>query len=209
LTGIGSRVPQIPADRQRLPRPTRVIAGTSKLALASAAGTVAAPAVVRTQTTFTWKMTSFYGPNAASYSTGPGSAKDLVKRIDDMSGGRPKIHFYGAGELIPAAEGFDAVSSGTVEISYIAVPLFLPVLIAANVDMIWLSTLICLNLPTSFLTPPFGWSLFFLRGVAPPDVTTADMYRGVIPFIGLQLLALVTVFAFPDIALWLPRAIGW
>ncbi len=63
-------------------------------------------------------MTSFYGPNAAFYSTGPGSAKDLCKRIDDMSGGRLKIQFYGAGELIPAAEGFDAVSAGTVEMNY-------------------------------------------------------------------------------------------
>ena len=63
-------------------------------------------------------MTSFYGPNAAFYSTGPGSAKDLIKRIDDMSGGRIKIQFYGAGELIPAGEGFDAVSAGTVEMNY-------------------------------------------------------------------------------------------
>ena len=90
----------------------------TKLALASAVGTVAAPAVVRAQTTFNWKMTSFYGPNAAFYSTGPGSAKDLIKRIEDMSGGRLKIQFYGAGELIPAAEGFDAVSAGTVEMNY-------------------------------------------------------------------------------------------
>jgi len=90
----------------------------TKLALAGTAATIAAPAVVRAQTTFNWKMTSFYGPNAAFYSTGPGSAKDLVKRIDEMSGGRLKIQFYGAGELIPAAEGFDAVSSGTVEMNY-------------------------------------------------------------------------------------------
>ncbi len=90
----------------------------SKLVLASAVGTVAAPAVVRAQSTFNWKMTSFYGPNAAFYSTGPGSAKDLCKRIEDMSGGRLKIQFYGAGELIPAAEGFDAVSAGTVEMNY-------------------------------------------------------------------------------------------
>jgi TRAP-type mannitol/chloroaromatic compound transport system substrate-binding protein len=90
----------------------------TRLTLASAAGSVAAPAIVQAQTTFTWKMTSFYGPNAAFYSTGPGSAKDLCKRIDDMSGGRLKIQFYGAGELIPAAEGFDAVSAGTVEMNY-------------------------------------------------------------------------------------------
>ena len=90
----------------------------TRLALAGAAGSVAAPAIVQAQTTFTWKMTSFYGPNAFFYSTGPGSAKDLIKRIDDMSGGRLKIQFYGAGELIPAAAGFDAVSSGTVEMNY-------------------------------------------------------------------------------------------
>ena len=96
-----------------------------------------------------------------------------------------------------------------IEISYIAVPLFLPVFTAANVDMVWLATLICVNLQTSFLTPPFGWALFFLRGVAPPEVTTGDIYRGIIPFVGMQLLALVLVFAFPGLATWLPRAIGW
>ena len=90
----------------------------TKLALAGAAGTVAAPAVVKAQTTYNWKMTSFYGPNSAFYSTGPGSAKDLIRRIDEMSNGRIKIQFYGAGELIPAAEGFDAVSTGTVEMNY-------------------------------------------------------------------------------------------
>jgi TRAP-type mannitol/chloroaromatic compound transport system permease large subunit len=75
--------------------------------------------------------------------------------------------------------------------------------------MVWLATLICLNLQTSFLTPPFGWSLFFLRGVAPPEITTGDLYRGVVPFVGLQLAALVMVFIFPGIATWLPKAIGW
>ncbi len=96
-----------------------------------------------------------------------------------------------------------------IEISYIAVPLFLPIFIAAKVDMIWLATLICINLQTSFLTPPFGWALFFLRGVAPPEIKTGDIYRGVIPFVGMQLLALVLVFIFPGLATWLPKAIGW
>ncbi|TCT06205.1 TRAP transporter substrate-binding protein [Aquabacter spiritensis] len=90
----------------------------AKLALTAAAGTVAAPAVVRAQTTFSWKMTSAYGPKAAFYSVGPGSATDLCKRIEAMSGGRLKIQFFGAGELIPALEGFDACSSGTVEMNY-------------------------------------------------------------------------------------------
>jgi TRAP-type mannitol/chloroaromatic compound transport system permease large subunit len=65
------------------------------------------------------------------------------------------------------------------------------------------------NLQTSFLTPPFGWALFFLRGVAPPEVKTSDIYRGIIPFVGLQAVALVLVFFFPALATWLPRAIGW
>jgi tripartite ATP-independent transporter DctM subunit len=96
-----------------------------------------------------------------------------------------------------------------IEISYIAVPLFLPVFMAQNVDLVWLGMLICVTLQTSFLTPPFGWALFFLRGVAPPEVTTRHMYIGVIPFVAMQLLAVMLVFFFPQIALWLPRVIGW
>jgi TRAP-type mannitol/chloroaromatic compound transport system permease large subunit len=96
-----------------------------------------------------------------------------------------------------------------IEISYIALPLFLPFFIRNDVDLVWLGTLICLNLQTSFLTPPFGWSLFFLKGVAPPGVTTGDIYKGVMPFIGLQIVALVILFLYPGLALWLPAAIGW
>jgi tripartite ATP-independent transporter DctM subunit len=96
-----------------------------------------------------------------------------------------------------------------IEISYIAVPLFLPVFVAQDVNLVWLAMLICVNLQTSFLTPPFGWALFFLRGVAPPQVTTRDMYLGVLPFIGMQIVAVALVFFFPQIALWLPKAIGW
>ena len=96
-----------------------------------------------------------------------------------------------------------------IEISYIAVPLFLPIFNAAGVDLVWLCTMICLNLQTSFLTPPFGWALFFLRGVAPPEVRTADIYLGIIPFVFMQLLALVTLFLQPPIATWLPAALGW
>lgn len=96
-----------------------------------------------------------------------------------------------------------------IEISYIAVPLFLPIFTAANVDMVWLATLIAVNLQTSFLTPPFGWALFFLRGSAPPSITTGQIYRGVIPFILLQLVGLVLIYQFPTIATWLPKVIGW
>lgn len=96
-----------------------------------------------------------------------------------------------------------------IEISYIVVPLFLPILQAANVDLVWIAALIALNLQTSFLTPPFGWALFYLRSVAPPSVQTIEIYKGVVPFIGLQLIALTIVFFYPTIATWLPRVIGW
>jgi len=96
-----------------------------------------------------------------------------------------------------------------IEISYIAVPLFLPIFAAAGVDPVWLAMMITVMLQTSFLTPPFGWALFFLRGVAPPQITTRHIYLGVLPFVGLQLLGVALVFSFPAIATWLPQAIGW
>jgi tripartite ATP-independent transporter DctM subunit len=96
-----------------------------------------------------------------------------------------------------------------IEISYIAVPLFLPVFVSQGVDLVWLAMLICVNLQTSFLTPPFGWALFFLKGVAPPEVSTRQIYVGVLPFIGLQIVAVILVFLYPQIALWLPKMIGW
>ncbi|MEM5471066.1 TRAP transporter large permease subunit [Hoeflea sp. AS60] len=96
-----------------------------------------------------------------------------------------------------------------IEISYIALPLFLPIFMQAGADMAWIAILVAVNLQTSFLTPPFGWALFFLKGVAPPEVRTIDIYRGVIPFIGLQLIGLGLVYTFPQLALWLPETIGW
>ena len=96
-----------------------------------------------------------------------------------------------------------------IEISYIAVPLFLPIFAAAGVDPVWLAMMITVMLQTSFLTPPFGWALFFLKGVAPPQVTTRHLYLGVLPFVALQLIGVALVFSFPGIATWLPKAIGW
>jgi tripartite ATP-independent transporter DctM subunit len=96
-----------------------------------------------------------------------------------------------------------------IEISYIVVPLFLPLINNLGIDLVWAATLIAVVLQTSFLTPPFGWALFYLRGVAPPDVPTIAIYKGVVPFIVLQLVTLAIVYMVPDIATWLPRAIGW
>ena len=75
--------------------------------------------------------------------------------------------------------------------------------------MVWLAILVALNLQMSFLTPPFGWALFFLKGVAPPGISTRDIYVGALPFVGLQMLAVALVFTFPTLATWLPNAIGW
>ena len=92
-----------------------------------------------------------------------------------------------------------------IEIIFVIVPLVGPILIANGADPLWLGILISLNLQTSFLTPPFGFSLFFLRGVAPKEIQTRNIYRGVIPFIGIQVLAIIIVGFFPGIATWLPN----
>ena len=95
-----------------------------------------------------------------------------------------------------------------IEIIFVIIPLVGPGLIANGADPLWLGILISLNLQTSFLTPPFGFSLFFLRGVAPENVKTSNIYSGVIPFIFIQIFAIILVFAFPAIATWLPRLIN-
>ena len=95
-----------------------------------------------------------------------------------------------------------------IEIIFVIIPLVGPGLIANGADPLWLGILISLNLQTSFLTPPFGFSLFFLRGVAPENVKTSNIYSGVIPFIFIQIFAIILVFAFPEIATWLPRLIN-
>ncbi|MCH8091641.1 MAG: TRAP transporter large permease subunit [Proteobacteria bacterium] len=96
-----------------------------------------------------------------------------------------------------------------IEICYIVLPLFLPIFAGTDVDMVWLAMLVCVVLQTSFLTPPVGWALFFLKGVAPPEITSGDIYLGVMPFVGLQVIGLLLLFNYPEIATWLPKAIGW
>ena len=94
-----------------------------------------------------------------------------------------------------------------LEIIFIMVPLVGPPLISMGFDPVWLGIMISVNLQTSFLTPPFGFSLFYLRGVAPPEIETKDIYLGVLPFIGLQIVALVLFWIFPQTILWLPDLI--
>lgn len=91
-----------------------------------------------------------------------------------------------------------------IEITFVVVPIVGPVLLAMGVDPIWLGIMIAINLQTSFLTPPFGFALFYLRGVAPDAVATAAIYRGVVPFIAIQLLVLCLLALWPSLATWLP-----
>jgi tripartite ATP-independent transporter DctM subunit len=91
-----------------------------------------------------------------------------------------------------------------IEITFVVVPIVGPILMAMGVDPIWLGIMIAINLQTSFLTPPFGFALFYLRGVAKDTVKTADIYRGVVPFIVIQLILLLTLAWQPWLATWLP-----
>jgi tripartite ATP-independent transporter DctM subunit len=132
---------------------------------------------------------------------------------------------YGGDELIQA--WFDSMPGGTwgalaivmlvifllgfildfIEITFVVVPIVGPVLLAMGIDPIWLGVLIAVNLQTSFLTPPFGFALFYLRGVTPAEVPTTAIYRGVVPFIGLQLVMLGALLIWPELATWLPNLI--
>lgn len=133
---------------------------------------------------------------------------------------------YGGDEMI--REGFESSGLGTtgmlmatmlvvfflgflldfIEITFVVVPIVGPILLAQQgVDPVWLGVMLAVNLQTSFLTPPFGFSLFYLRGVAPPEVKTLDIYRGVVPFVFLQLVMLGVLWGFPELATWLPEQI--
>ncbi len=89
-----------------------------------------------------------------------------------------------------------------IEIIFIIVPVVAPVFMMYKIDLIWLGILLAINLQTSFLTPPFGFALFYLKGVTPPEVKTSDVYRGVIPFILIQVLVFIIVWIFPDILIY-------
>jgi tripartite ATP-independent transporter DctM subunit len=95
----------------------------------------------------------------------------------------------------------------TFEIIFIVLPITAPTLLLLGVDPIWLGVMVGVNLQTSFLTPPFGFSLFYLRGVAPNSVSTGQIYRGVVPFVFLQIIAIALLFIFPGLVTWLPSVL--
>jgi len=94
-----------------------------------------------------------------------------------------------------------------IEITFIIVPVLAPIMIAMGVDQLWLAVLIAVNLQTSFLTPPFGFSLFYLKGVCPPEVQTTDIYKGIVPFVIIQLLGLAIICLWPETITWLPMVL--
>jgi TRAP-type mannitol/chloroaromatic compound transport system permease large subunit len=95
----------------------------------------------------------------------------------------------------------------TFEIIFIVIPITAPVLLMLDVDPIWLGVIVGVNLQTSFLTPPFGFALFYLRGVAPDSLPTSAIYKGIIPFVMLQILAIAILFFVPALVTWLPKVL--
>jgi tripartite ATP-independent transporter DctM subunit len=122
--------------------------------------------------------------------------------LTDLPGGR-----NGALVLVMLAMFLLGFIIDFIEITYIVVPIVAPVLMAMGVDPVWLGVMIAVNLQTSFLTPPFGFALFYLRGVSPPSVRTADIYRGVVPFVLIQVLMLFVLTLWPGLATWLPKVV--
>jgi tripartite ATP-independent transporter DctM subunit len=95
-----------------------------------------------------------------------------------------------------------------IEITFVVVPIVGPILLSMGIDPIWLGIMIAINLQTSFLTPPFGFALFYLRGVAPRTITTPQIYRGIIPFIAIQLIVLGIIARWPELTTWLPEKLS-
>jgi tripartite ATP-independent transporter DctM subunit len=126
----------------------------------------------------------------------------VIELLSDLPGGKFGAVFFAM--LVMFVLGFVL---DFIEITFVVVPIIGPVLLAMDIDPVWLGIMIALNLQTSFLTPPFGFALFYLRGVAPAEVTTMQIYKGVTPFILIQLLMLAILAYWPQLATWLPATI--
>ena len=164
---------------------------------------MAAPALVHTMTLTsmifaTILMASFF----SLVFVGLGGEHRIATILESLPGGATGALFFAMAFIFILGFFLDFV-----EISVILLPLMVPPLILMGHDPIWLAVLIAINLQTSFLTPPFGFSLFYLRSAAPPEVTTGMIYRGVVPFIALHILAMMLIWAAPPIATWLPRQV--
>ena len=130
---------------------------------------------------------------------GLGGEDRVARLLEEMPGGATGALLFAMALIFLLGFFLDFV-----EISVIVLPLVVPTLILMGHDPIWLGVLIAINLQTSFLTPPFGFSLFYLRAAAPKEISTPHIYRGVTPFIGLQAIGIFLVWAMPSLATWLP-----
>jgi len=126
----------------------------------------------------------------------------IIELLSDLPGGK-----FGALFVVMLVMFLLGFVLDFIEITFVIVPIVGPVLLMMGLDPVWLGIMIALNLQTSFLTPPFGFALFYLRGVAPTDVTTEQIYKGVLPFILIQLFLLGVLAYFPELATWLPSLI--
>ena len=126
----------------------------------------------------------------------------IVSLLSDLPGGQ-----FGAVFTVMLVMFFLGFVLDFIEITFVVVPIVGPILLAMDIDPVWLGIMIALNLQTSFLTPPFGFALFYLRGVAPSEVSTGQIYKGVMPFIAIQLIMLAVLAYWPQLATWLPTQI--
>jgi tripartite ATP-independent transporter DctM subunit len=127
----------------------------------------------------------------------------IQELLGDLSGGK-----YHALFVVMLAMFLLGFVLDFIEITFVVVPIVGPVLLAMGIDPVWLGILIAINLQTSFLTPPFGFALFYLRGVAPKEIRTSQIYRGVMPFIAIQILAMAMIAYWPALATWLPMQLS-
>ena len=127
----------------------------------------------------------------------------IQEMLSDLSGGK-----YHALFVVMLAMFLLGFILDFIEITFVIVPIVGPVLLAMGIDPVWLGILIAINLQTSFLTPPFGFALFYLRGVAPAEIRTTQIYLGVMPFIAIQVIAMAMIAYWPEIATWLPAQLS-
>jgi TRAP-type mannitol/chloroaromatic compound transport system permease large subunit len=92
-------------------------------------------------------------------------------------------------------------------ITVLTMPIFFPVVITANIDPLWFGILFTINIVTGYLTPPFGMNLFYMKGITPPEITMADIYKSIFPYVGIMIIVLIVVIIFPQIAVWFPNTI--
>jgi TRAP-type mannitol/chloroaromatic compound transport system permease large subunit len=133
---------------------------------------------------------------------GLGGERIVAEVLNAMPGG-----VFGAMLLVMAVMFVMGFFLDFIEIVFVVVPIVGPILLQMDMSPVWLGVMIAVNLQTSFLTPPFGFALFYLRGVAPAGIGTLDIYRGIVPFVLIQVVGLFLIAAFPDLATWLPGAL--